>query len=44
MGVPMADSCLCMTENHKILLSSYPSVKKKAKLLMNCKQSKVIRA
>ena len=33
MGVPMADSCLCMTENHKILLSSYPSVKKKGKAL-----------
>ena len=28
MGVPMADSCWCMTENHKILQSKYPSIKK----------------
>ena len=28
MGIPMADSCWCMTENHKILLSNYPSIKK----------------
>ena len=25
----MADSCWCMTENHKILKSNYPSIKKK---------------
>ena len=29
MGVPMADSCRCMTENHKILYSNYPPIKKK---------------
>ena len=28
MSVLMADSC-CMTENHKILESNYPSIKKK---------------
>ena len=28
MGITMADS-LCVTENHKILQSNYPSVKKK---------------
>ena len=26
MGVPMADSCWCMTENHKILQSNYSSI------------------
>ena len=26
MGVPMADSCWCMTEIHKILYSNYPSI------------------
>ena len=29
MGIPVADSCWCMTENHKILWSNYPSTKKK---------------
>ena len=28
MGEPMADCCWCMTENHKILESNYPSIKK----------------
>ena len=28
VGVPMADSCWCMTENLKILYSNYPSIKK----------------
>ena len=28
MGIPMADSCWCVTENHKILWSNYPSIKK----------------
>ena len=28
MGVPMADSCWCMRENHKIMKSNYPSIKK----------------
>lgn len=28
MGVPMAGSCWCLTENNKILLSNYPSIKK----------------
>ena len=27
MDVPMADSCWCLTENHKILESNYPSIK-----------------
>ena len=26
--IPMADSCLGLTENHKILQSSYPSIEK----------------
>ena len=25
---PVADSCWCMTENHRILWSNYPSIKK----------------
>ena len=29
MGVPMADSCWCMTENHKILQSNHPLIKNK---------------
>ena len=29
MGVPMADFCWCMAENHKILKSDYPSSKSK---------------
>ena len=28
MGILVADSCWCMTENHKILYSNYPSIKK----------------
>ena len=28
LGVPMADSCCCMTQNYKIILSNYPSIKK----------------
>jgi len=28
MGIPMTDSCWYMTENHKILQSDYPSIKK----------------
>ena len=28
MGVPMADSCWCVTETHKNLQSNYPSIKK----------------
>ena len=28
MGVPMADSYWCLTENNKILWSKYPSIKK----------------
>ena len=28
MGVPMADSCWCLTENNKILYSNYSSIKK----------------
>ena len=28
MGVPMADSCWCMTENHKVLLSNFFQLKK----------------
>ena len=35
MGVLMADSCRCMTENHKILKSNYPSIKKKLKMVEN---------
>ena len=35
MSVLMADSC-CMTENHKILESNYPSIKKKKKQLYTC--------
>ena len=31
MGVPMSDSYWCMTENHKILWSNYPSIKKYVK-------------
>ena len=27
MGVSMADSCWCLTENNKILYSNYPSIK-----------------
>ena len=29
MGVPIADSCWCLTENHKILWSNYSSIKNK---------------
>ena len=28
VGIPMADSCWCMTENHKILQSNFPLTKK----------------
>ena len=30
---PMADSCSGLTENNKILLSNYPSIKKKKRIL-----------
>ena len=33
MGIPMGDSCWCLTENNKILQSNYPSIKKINKIL-----------
>ena len=36
----MADSCWCLAEINKILLSNYPSIKKK-KLLKICKRKKI---